>query len=100
MPIFILSPYYLVAQLLKNLHAMQEMAQFDSRDRPLTPVSLDFHGGSDSKEFVCKQEDLSLISGLGRFPGEGNSYPLQYSCLENSMDREAWQARVHGVTKS
>ena len=41
-----------------------------------------------------------LIPGLGRSPGEGNGNPLQYSCLENSMDREAWQATVHGVTKS
>ena len=44
--------------------------------------------------------DPGSISGLGRSPGEGNGYPLQYSCLENSMDRGAWQATVHGVTKS
>ena len=43
------------------------------------------------------QETQSLIPGLGRSPGEGNSYPLQYSCLENSVDRGAWQATVHGV---
>ena len=43
--------------------------------------------------------DLVLIPGLGRSPGEGNGYPLQYSGLENSMDRGAWQAKVHGVTK-
>ena len=42
----------------------------------------------------------SSIPGLGRSPGEGNSYPLQYSCLENSMNRVAWQATVHGVAKS
>ena len=41
-----------------------------------------------------------LIPGLGRFPGEGNGYPLQYSCLENSIDRGAWQVTVHGVAKS
>ena len=40
-----------------------------------------------------------MIPGLGRFPGEGNGNPLQYSCLENPMDREAWWATVHGVTK-
>ena len=44
--------------------------------------------------------DLALIPGLGRSPWEGNSYPLQYSCLENSMDRGAWQTTVHGVAKS
>ena len=46
------------------------------------------------------REDLGLISGLGRSPGEGNGYPLQYSGLENSMDRGAWQATFHGVAKS
>ena len=54
----------------------------------------------DSKEYACSVGDLSSIPGLGRFPGEGNGNPLQYSGLENSMDRGAWQAIVHGVTKS
>ena len=62
----------LVAQMLKNLSAMWE-----------TWVG-----------------DLSWIPRLGRSPGEGNGYPLQYSCLENSKDRGAWQAAVHGVAKS
>ena len=44
--------------------------------------------------------DAGLIPGLGRFPGEGNGYPLQYSCLENPMDRGTWQAVVHSVAKS
>ena len=44
--------------------------------------------------------DTGLIPGLGRFPGEGNSNPLQYSCLENPMGRGAWWATVHGVAKS
>ena len=44
--------------------------------------------------------DVGLIPGLGRFPGEGNGNPLQYSCLENPMDRGAWQATVYGVAKS
>ena len=46
-----------------------------------------FPGGSDSKDYACNAGDLSSIPGLGRSPGEGNGYPLQYSCLENSMDR-------------
>ena len=44
--------------------------------------------------------DMGLIPGSGRSPGEGNGYPLQHSCLENSMDRGAWWATVHGVAKS
>ena len=56
--------------------------------------------GSDGKESACKAEDLSSIPGLGRSSEEGNAYPLQYSCLENPMDREAWQAKVYRVTKS
>ena len=54
-----------------------------------------FPGGSGGEESVC-----DLIPGLGRSPGEGNGYPLQYSFLENPMDRGAWQATVHGVAKS
>ena len=51
-----------------------------------------FPGGSDSKEFSCNAGHPGLIPGSGRSPGEGNGYPLQYSCLENSMDRGTWQA--------
>ena len=57
-------------------------------------------GGSDSKESVCSVGDLGLIPGLGRCPGKGNGYPLQYSGLENSRDRGAWWAIVLGVPKS
>ena len=53
-----------------------------------------FPGGSDSKESACNSGDLSLIPGSGRSPGEGNGYPLQYSCLENSMNIGAWQSTV------
>ena len=61
---------------------------------------LDFPGSSDGKESACKEGDLSSVPGLGRSPGEGNSYPLQYSCLESSIDRGAWWATVHTVAKS
>ena len=57
-------------------------------------------GGSACKESACNAGDLDLIPGLGRSPGEGNGNPLQYSCLESSMDRRARQATVHGVAKS
>jgi len=59
-----------------------------------------FPGDSDSKESACSVRDTGLIPRLGRSPGERNSNPLQYSCLGNPMDRGAWQAAVHGVTKS
>ena len=61
---------------------------------------MDFLGSSDGKESACNGGDLSLIPGLGRSPGGGHGNPLQYSCLENSMDRGAWRAIVHGVAKS
>ena len=59
-----------------------------------------FPGGSDSKESACSAEDLGSVPGLGRSPGEGNGYPLQYSCLENPMDGGAWLATVHRVAES
>ena len=59
-----------------------------------------FPGGSDGKEPACNRGDLGLIPGLGRYPGEGNGHPLQYSVLENSMDRGGWQTTAHGVINS
>ena len=59
---------------------------------------MGFPGGSDGKESACNAGDLGSIPGLGRFPGEENGNPLQYSCLENPMDRGAWWAAVHAVT--
>ena len=65
-----------------------------------TCVNTGFPGGSDGKESACKARDLDSIPGLGRSPGAGNGYPLQYSCLESPMDRGAWWATVHGITQS
>ena len=59
-----------------------------------------FPGGSDGKVSACNAGDPSSIPGSGRSPGEGSGNPLQYSCLEDSMDGGAWWATVHGVTKS
>ena len=70
------------------------------RNRLRTVVFLGFPGGSDGKESAYNAGDLVSIPGLGRSPGEGNSYPLHYSCLENSIDRGAWHATVHGVAES
>ena len=53
-------------------------------------------GGLDGKESTCNAGDAGSNPGMGRSPGEGNDNPLQYSCLENSMDRGAWRATVHG----
>ena len=61
---------------------------------------MGFPGGSEGKASACNARDPGSIPGLGRSPGERNGNPLQYSCLENSMDRRAWWATVHGVTKS
>ena len=63
-------------------------------------VCLGFPGGSDGKAFACNSGDPGSIPRLGRPPGEGNGNPLQYSCLENSMDGGSWWAVVHGVAKS
>ena len=61
---------------------------------------MNFLHSSVSKESARNAGDLGSIPGLGRVPGEGNGNPLQYSCLENPMDRGAWWATVHGVTES
>ena len=92
---------YLIAQLVKNPPATQQA--FNSwvgkicwrRDRLPAPVFLGFPCGSAGKESACNAGDLGLIPGLGRSPGEGKGYPLQYSGLENSMD-----CIVHWVAKS
>ena len=61
---------------------------------------LGFPGASKGKESASKAKDPGLIPGSRRSSGGGHSNPLQYSCLENPMDRGAWQATVHGVAKS
>ena len=77
------------------------------RDPPWVTWQMGFPGGShglpwwlSGKEFTCNVGDLGSRPGSGRLPGEGNGYPFQYSCLENSRDRGAWQATVHGDIKS
>ena len=68
---------------------------FDSK----SSISLGFPHNSVGKSSACNAGDLGLIPGLGRSPGEGNGNPLQYSCLENSMDRGSWQATVHRIAR-
>ena len=62
--------------------------------------SLGFHGGSSNKVIACNAGDPGSIPGSGGSPGEGNGYPLQYSCLENSVDKDTWRVTVHVVIKS
>ena len=93
----------LVTQLVKKICLQSRRPQFNSRvgkfpsrrGRLPTPVFLGFPVGSADKESACNLEVLGLIPGLGRSPGEGKGYPLQYSGLEKSMD-----SIVYGVTKS
>ena len=87
--------YYYLTSVNHNLNQ-----KFRMRKHFVFTTCLGFPDVSDVKESACSAGDLALISGLGRSPGEGNGYPLQYSCLENSMDRGAWQAAVHGVSES
>ena len=60
---------------------------------------MGFPHSSVNTESTCSAGDQGFISGSGRSPGEGNGNPLQYSCLENPVDRGAWQATVHGVVR-
>ena len=97
----------LVAQLVKNLPAMQEApVRFLGQEDPLEKGEaarsniLGFPGGSEGKESTCHPEALGSIPGLGRSPGGGHGYPLQYSCREKPMDRGAWWSTVHGAAKS
>ena len=92
----------LIAQLVKNLPVMQETPVWFlgrkipwRRDRLPSPIFLCFPCGSAGKESTCNAGDLGSIPGLGRCPGDGKGYPLQYSGLENSMD-----CIVHGIAES
>ena len=80
------------------LRAIGKSQEISNWKNPLR--SLGFPGGSDGKESTCSARDLGSIPGLGRSAGGRHGNPLQSSCLENPMDRGAWRATVHQVTKS
>ena len=82
------------------LHSRKILYHLSYREVPIFFYYTGFPGGSDSIESSCNAGDPGSILGSERSPGEGNGNPLQYSCLENSMDRGAWWAPVHGLTKS
>ena len=79
---------------------MERVVQKNKEEIKGRKKSLGENGSSDSKESTHNAGDLGSIPGLGRSPEEGNGNSLQYSCLENPMDRGAWQSTVHGVAKS
>ena len=76
-----------------------KISDSDLKKRNLCSNLRSFPHSSAGKKSACNAGDLGSIPGLGRSPGEGNGNPLQYSCLENSMDRAAWWATVHGVAR-
>ena len=82
----------MIIKKFQNLESRMDFILFN--------VLMGFWGSSDGKESACNVGGLGLIPESGRSPVEGNGNSLQYSCLENSMDRGTWQATVHGVEKS
>ena len=104
-------PNYLISPLLSSPYCPCFNSQLSSLPGIAGVLFIDyFHppnrgtpDGSEGKESACNARDTgdeSLIPGLGRSPGERNGNPLQYLCLENSMDRGVWQSVVHGVPKN
>ena len=94
---------YCIASLifLKQLDPQkQNIHVYSKKTKTKKKPTYNFPGGSEVKASASNAGDPGSIPGSGRSPGEGNGNPLQYSCLENPMDGEAWQATVHRVTKS
>ena len=79
----------------EELGRLQTMGSKKKKKKP----DITYGGGSVGKESACNEGDLGWIPGLGRSPGEENSYILQYSSLENSMGKGAWQATAHGIAE-
>ena len=98
----ILSPnycFFIVVRAFK-ICFLRNIELYDAVLLAIIAMLMCFPEGSDGKESVCTAGDPGLIAGSERSTGEGSGYPLQHSCLENSMDRGAWRATVHGVAKS
>ena len=95
--------YYFTVLWVRNQHGftgLKSQLQKDSFPFCWVQRKICFLAYSEDKASACNAGDLGSIPGLGRSPGEGNGNPLQYSCLENPMDRGAWRATVHGVANS
>ena len=86
-------------QFLSNKNKIREYINFAPFPGCTLTGCMTLAGGSDGKESACTAGDLGSIPGSGRSPGEGNGNPLQYSCLENSMDRGSWQATELDMTE-
>ena len=86
-------------QISKSLFKIHKLSTKEIQIIQLSNALGGFSGRSAGKEPSCNAGGLGLIPGLGRSPAEGNSYPLQYSGLENCMDRRAWWATIHEVTE-
>ena len=107
-PLFSLSFYYLAIHKKFFISSLSNSLPFTywhftgfSFSKSVLCVYVCMHrGGSEGKAAACNVGDLGSIPGSGRSPGEGNGNPLQYSCLENPMDRGAWRAAVRGVAKT
>ena len=92
---FLLKHFFLFYRWLPSVSSLDIGIKAHSND-----LILGFLGGSDSKESFYSAGDPGSIHGWGRSPGEGHGKPLQYSCLENPMDRRTWWATVHEVSES
>ena len=97
---FLLSCLESNSDLENTVQMWPPLAQNEFLNFDLFFILMGFPGGSDSNASACNVKDPGSIPGLERSPGEGNGNPLQYSCLENSMDRGAWQATIHTVAES
>ena len=105
-PISLSVSVYPSASLSLCIFLFLSLSHIHTTTRKLTKILIEvvsdrwgFPGGSDGKESTCNAGDPGSIPGLGRSPRGGNGYPLQYSCLENPMDRRAWQAMVDRGSK-
>ena len=99
--LYLLSALFLPIFCLIFRSVLNITSSYSNRDPPLTYLQhpLFILWWLSSKESTCQAGDMGSIPGSGRFPGEGNGNPLQYSCLRNPMDRRAWWATVHWVAK-
>ena len=96
---WVCSVYFYIVRSCPSFHFCLEAKKKKKKIKSSYAPKTSFPHGSDSKESACDAGDLGSIHGLGRSPGGGHGNPLQYSYLENPMDRGAWQTAAHGVAE-